>query len=268
MKTLSLPALVCALGLLLSAQFSLRADNAPAPTGHIAEVQLAEAELSKNGVFGFPQEQAQILCDTPELRLSMWNNSEYLYAQAIFWNDNDAELGQLRDGRVTGDRANLVLDLDADEQLTKDVDRIYMLSPWPNFPGLRYSIAKGQDGKWATTPILSDTKGRGAIRYVLTPEGRRIRVDSFLIPLREINRKIGDKIRLVYYGNSPHPDLTVNSAGFQPQPPLGAHYADYNIPMASYHDYFLAKGGTFSMSSVPDGHHDAPSGPPAPPRRR
>lgn len=273
MKTLSLPTLVCVLGLLLSARLPLRADGVPVPAGHdIPVVRLSEAELTKNGLFGFPQEQAQVLCDTPELRLSMWNNSEYLYAQAIVWNDNSSEPSQLRDGRVLGDHADIVFDLDADEKLTKDVDRIYMLSPWSNFPGLNYSIAKGEDGKWATTGILRDTKGRGAVRYVLTPEGRKIRVDSFLIPLRELNRKVGDKIRLVYYGNSPHPDLTVNSVGFQPQPLpqriIGARYFSYNIPMASYHDYFLVKGGPFTASSVPDGHRDAPSGPAEPPHRR
>jgi hypothetical protein len=262
MKTLSFPTLLCVLGLLLSGRLPLRADGAPIFNGHnIPEVRLSEAELTKNGLFGFPQEQAQVLCDTPEVRLSMWNNGEYLYAQAIVWNDNAAEPGQLRDGRFIEDHADLVLDLDADEKLTKDVDRVYMLSPWPTFPGLNYCIAKGQDGKWATTGILTDTKGHGAVRYVRTPEGRKIRVDWFLIPLRELNRKIGDKIRLVYYGNSPHPDLTVNSGAFNP-PPLpqhtaGARYFSYNIPMAGYHDYFLVKGGSLSASSVPDGRRDA-----------
>lgn len=256
MKTISFSTLFCALGLLLVSGLSLRANN---------EVPLSEAELSKNGVFGFPQAQAQVLCETPDLRLSVWNNDEYLYAQAIVWKDDSAEFGKLRDGRATCDYASIVLDLDADGQLTKDVDRIYMLSPWPVLPGLRYSVAKGQDGKWATTPLLSDTHGRGAVRYVLTPEGRKIRVDSFLIPLTEISRKVGDKIRLVYHAYSPHPDLTLNSGGYIPQPPHGPHYANYDIPMASYHDYLLAKGGSFSPDSVPDGHEDAPS---TPPRRR
>jgi len=271
MKTLLLPTLACALGLLLSTQCSLRADGPPVRAANqMPKVPLSEAELTKSGLFGFPQEQAQVLCNTPELRLSVWNNAEYLYAQAILWNDNDSDFRPLGDGRVIGDHADLVIDANADEKLTKDVDRIYMLNPWSNFPGLNYAIAKGQDGKWATTGILRDTKGRGAVRYVLAPGGRKIRVDSFLIPLREINRKIGDKIRLVYYGNSPYPDLTLNSGNFQlpshPQRFPGASYFSYNIPMASYHDYTLANGGPISASAVPDGHRDAPPGPAEPAR--
>ena len=127
-----------------------------------------------------------------------------------------------------------------------------LLNPWPNYTGLRYVIAKGPR---STTGIMSDSKGRGAIRYVVTPEGRKIRVDSYLIPLKEISRKVGDKIRLVYYGNSPQPDLTVNSVGYDPKHP----YYSFNIPMPIYHDYSLIRGDALSASQVPDGKHDAPS---------
>ena len=60
---------------------------------------------------------------------------------------------------------------------------------------------------------MSDTKGRGAIRYVHLPDQRRVRVDSYFLPLAEISRKVTDKIRFAYCGNSPQPEITVNSAG-------------------------------------------------------
>ena len=41
------------------------------------------ADLETNGVCGFPQDQASVLCDNDSLRLSVWNNREYLFVQAI-----------------------------------------------------------------------------------------------------------------------------------------------------------------------------------------
>ena len=41
------------------------------------------ADLKTNGVCGFPQDQASVLCDNDSLRLSVWNNREYLFVQAI-----------------------------------------------------------------------------------------------------------------------------------------------------------------------------------------
>ena len=41
------------------------------------------------------------------------------------------------------------------------------------------------------------------IAYVQTDSEKRIRVETCLVPLREISEKLGDKIRLCYYGYSP-----------------------------------------------------------------
>lgn len=140
--------------------------------------------------------------------------------------------------------------------MTKNAIRAYLLNPWPNLPGLHYIVSNGL----RTKPIQSDTGGRGAIRYVATPAGRRIRVDSFLIPLQEITPAGSNAIRLVYYANSPQPQITVNSAGFDP----GRGYFGAEIPLASYQDYFLGDGGMLSASYVPDGRYDPA---PAIPRR-
>jgi hypothetical protein len=67
---------------------------------------------------------------------------------------------------------------------------------------LHYQICLGEG---VTTGIQGDSKGRGAIRYVKTSGGKKIRVDTYLIPMEEIHRHVSDKIRICYWGNSPKP---------------------------------------------------------------
>src|SRR5215467_7632025 len=72
------------------------------------------AELRERGAFEFPQSEAKVFCDTADLRFSVWNNAEYLFAQAVLWKDNDSSLGKTEDKREIGDWSQLLLDLDAD----------------------------------------------------------------------------------------------------------------------------------------------------------
>src|SRR6266852_2857615 len=78
----------------------------------------SSAALRGSGAFGFPQEQARVLHDTLDLRFSVWNNEEYLFAQAVLWNDNDSSLGKTEDNREIGDWSEVMLDLDADGKPT------------------------------------------------------------------------------------------------------------------------------------------------------
>jgi len=208
------------------------------------------AGLRENGAFEFPQKQATVLCDRADLRFSVWNNGEYLFAQAVLWTDDDSSLGKSEENREIGDWSQVMLDLDADGKRTSNVDRDYMLNPWPHLGGLHYQICLGT-GAW--TGIESDSKGRGAIRYLDIPEGKRIRVDTYLIPMAEISRQVGDKIRLCYWGFSPKPALTVNSAGYER---AGKSYYGYSIPLSQYHDYVLAKDGEVDATKVPEGRND------------
>ena len=59
-------------------------------------MSFALADLETNGVCGFPQDQASVLCDNDSLRLSVWNNSEYLFVQAILWKVSEHTLGKTR----------------------------------------------------------------------------------------------------------------------------------------------------------------------------
>jgi len=208
------------------------------------------ADLRENGAFEFPQKESKVICDEPALRFSVWNNDEYLFAQAILWTDNDASLGKTPDNREIGDWSVLMLDLDADGKSTKNVDRDYMLNPWPGMEGLHYQIELGMG---SSTGIQSDSKGRGAIRYVNTSDGKQIRVDTYLIPMTEISRHVGDKIRLVYWGSSPKPAMTVNSAGYERG---GKSYYSYSIPRSLYHEYMLIKGGELDATQAPEGRND------------
>jgi hypothetical protein len=51
-------------------------------------------DLARDGAFGFPQAEAQVLFDDPDLRVSVYNDARYLYVQAIVWNDADDTLGE------------------------------------------------------------------------------------------------------------------------------------------------------------------------------
>jgi cytochrome c biogenesis protein CcmG, thiol:disulfide interchange protein DsbE len=208
------------------------------------------ANLREGGTFEFPQSEAKVLCETADLRFSVWNNEEYLFAQAVLWKDNDSSLGKTEDKREIGDWSQLLLDLDADGQPTPHLDRDYMLNPWPNQSGLCYQVILGRG---ASSGIENDSKGRGAIRYVDIGEGKVVRVDTYLIPLGEVSRKIGDTIRLCYWGQSPTPALTVNSAGYESG---GKSYYGYSVPLSKYHDYELVKGHEIDASKVPEGRHD------------
>jgi hypothetical protein len=61
------------------------------------------AQLREHGAFNFPQKESTVLYDQPTLRFSIWNDDEYLFAQAILWTDDDASLGKTADNREIGD---------------------------------------------------------------------------------------------------------------------------------------------------------------------
>jgi thiol-disulfide isomerase/thioredoxin len=208
------------------------------------------AELRERGAFEFPQREAKVLRDTADLRFSVWNNQDYLFMQAILWGDGDSSLGKTEDNREIGDWSQVLLDVDADGKPTPKTDRNYMLNPWPHLSGLRYSVCLGEG---ATTPIQGDSKGRGALRYLDLAENQRVRVDTYLVPLEEISRKVRDKVRLCYWGYSPKPALTVNSVGYDSG---GKTYYGYSIPLSRYSDYVLGEGGEFDATKVPEGRSD------------
>jgi hypothetical protein len=200
--------------------------------------------LHNTGAFGFPQRDARILCNRSVLRFSVWNNDQYLFAQAVLWTDDDSSVGVDGNGQALGDYSQLWLDLDDDGKETPDVDRVYRLNQRPFAPGLHYAICKGNGG---ITGDKNDSAGRGAIRYVQADMPNRVRVDTYLIPLQEISKRIGDRIGMCLYASSPKPPLTVNSVTFD-------NYRPHN----TYTEYVLTqgKGGPIDPSKVPEGRTD------------
>jgi hypothetical protein len=100
--------------------------------------------LKENGAFLFPQSNSTVLCDTPDLRFSIWNSADYLFAQAILWKDNSLQIAADDKGRQYGDSSILLLDIDANSVPTPNVDRTYILNPSLSKPGLDYCVVLGK----------------------------------------------------------------------------------------------------------------------------
>jgi thiol-disulfide isomerase/thioredoxin len=229
-----------------------RADE---PTG-------STTNLKDNGAFGFPQKRATVLWDQPNLRFSVWNNAEYFFDQAVLWTDDDSSVGKSDDNREMGDWSMLALDFTPERQSVFKVGRDYALNPWPGEEGMHYQV---EDGTGSKGGLNDDSKGRGAIRYLKNPDGHLVRVDTFLIPISEITKQVGDKISVAYWGFSPKPALTVNSTGYE-RP--GKTYYGGNIPRSKYSVYTLTKGSEIDAMLVPEGRKDISlstrKGPPMP----
>lgn len=228
--------------------FSVALSDDAAPAKEQAKPDFVD--LKNNGVFGFPQDKARVLADTDDVRLSVFTDNAHMYVQAIIWNDNSDKPGKTDDGRDIGDNASLCIDADANREITPEVDRTYSLNPWPTLPGLRYSILLGGG---ASTGLQVDSDGGGAIRYVDDASGKKVRVDSFLIPLSAINRKTGDDVNIAYWASSTDPKLVVNSVGYESE----KRYWSFHLPHEKYHNIKLTAGDLVIMPSVvPDGRDD------------
>ncbi len=209
-------------------------------------------DIKKNGAFAFPQAQATVLCDEKELRLSVWNDAKYLYVQAVLWEDGMD--GVLREGsKALWGRSVLRVDVDADRKTTPNVDRDYSLQPNYSQHGLWYQVIVQAQPLLLTT-LKSDSKGRGATRYLDVGKDQRVRVDCYAISLEELGKKPGDKLRFAYWAQCPKPELTLNSIGFKS---TEAEYRQYHLPLRMFHEITLAdRPASLDLTQVPDGHAD------------
>lgn len=213
-------------------------------------LEAKELNLKRDGAFGFPQSEVKVLCENADLRVSVWSNATYLYVQAILWNDSDDTNRKGDDGRELCDSSTLLLDVDADQLRTPKIDRNYTLNPWPDKPGLYYSILINEH---ATTGLIPDSEGRGGIKYLETKDGR-VRVDSFLIPLAEIDTQVGSPIRIAFYGTSTTPQFDLNSVGFTSE----KTYYSHHLPLVNFHELTLHDGETIDTALVPDDRKPQP----------
>jgi hypothetical protein len=205
------------------------------------------AELKNNGTFGFPQRSSIILSDQLEARFSAWSNAEWLYVQVVIWVDGDDSTATITNGKEICDQTWLFLDLDADQAHEPDEDLAYVLDPEPTKRGLyrRKKVAERQ------YEMVGDSKGRGGIRFVNADKGKKVRVDSFLIPLAEIGKTPGSKIRLAVSGHSPKPEVAFNSAELKTN---GKAMFYVSMPEKHYRDFTLGlQTGVIDPIKVPDG---------------
>ena len=208
------------------------------------------SELRQNGAFGFPQHYATMLWDQPLLRVSVWNNDHYLFVQAVLWTDNNPASGYATSTEQADDSSKLMLDLTADGVATPNVDRHYWLNRFPNLKGMYYQVSRSANSR---TGMKHDSQGRGAIRFVDGPGGKLVRVDTYLIPLAELSKQVGDTIGLCYWGYSSQPPLAVSSIGYEATKIVN-HTDNFSFSKAA--QYTLRKGADIDVGKVPDGRSD------------
>jgi hypothetical protein len=250
----------------------------PAPPTASSAPAMTLDELTLNGVFGFPQTEARVLCNRPALRVSVWNNEQYLVAQAVLWTIHDSSPDMSADRWKARHTSELWLDLDADGKMTAQVDREYQLGPQPYQSGMYYQICMGRGGR---SGLKRDSQGWGAIRHIAIQAGKRslpgarpiysdymirfgelrnlVRVDTYVIPLAELNKKVGDKIRICYWGRSKKPLLTVSSLGDEYNWVYTQNEGYFN--MLSSGEFRLARGHVIDVTEIPDGRHESTSVP-------
>ena len=221
---------------------------------------LSISDLKKKGVSGFPQAKAKVLVDTEDLKVSILNDAAYLAVQTIVWKDDSNETATNTKGQLSGDYSVLLTAVEDNGKRKPKVDRTYTLNPWPSTQGLYYQIYSGRvrftdtlpDGtkriveSEAESALKSDTTGRGKIEYITVERGRKIRVDTMLIPLTELNKKPGDRFWVCYYVSSPAPKLKFNSCGYDP----GKDYASLSIPFDLYQKIVLENATADILSKL------------------
>jgi hypothetical protein len=169
---------------------------------------LQSAGSLAEGFFAFPQREAAILIESPQLRLAWWNNREYLLVQAVLGEDSSPGIGRAADGSATGDFSVVELDSDDNGRMDPRVDRSYWVNPWPDHAGLFRQIRLDAP---EPHPLDRDTQGRASIRYVRRASGGLFRVDTMAIPLKELSREPGQPLRLRWASISAEPQAVWRS---------------------------------------------------------
>jgi hypothetical protein len=145
--------------------------------------------------------------------------------------------------------STLHLTLDVDQEPKARVETLWRLSE----NGLS-TLLKGDRRKEYIVGIGS--KSRGSIQYAPAADGKKIRVDSFLIPLAELHRKPGDKIRLAFYGQSAVPGFDFNSSGVRFSTRNGGQgpmLASADVADLGSHEFTIGEQtGTIDPAQVPD----------------
>ena len=204
-------------------------------------------DLQTNGAFGFPQKEAKVIFEDKQLRVSVTNSPKYLFIQVIVWNDGDSSSGQARDGTEVGDFSALMVHLGSGNLPSSMVDRVYFLNPRPGYPGLHVSTIVSTNPRKITFPEKV-SKGGGGIRYIETTQKARVRVDTYVIQLKDLKKGEMDSVNLCYVGYSFKPEFRFNSAGYTGI----SQYLQDDIPIGQYQEVAFDKNANIEANTVKD----------------
>jgi len=112
-------------------------------------------------------------------------------------------------------------------------------------------------GRHSHTTNRSDSGGCGTVCYVNLQGGRKVRVDNYVLPLKEPGRRSGETVRVCYQGWSATPDLKVTTAFATNSPP-----DDYccHIPVTGYQEVTLSRGEGPTLQEIESSwEKDSPS---------
>ena len=167
---------------------------------------LSAEDVKKKGALGFPQESATVVCDTAEVRLSASADGEYLYLQAVLWDDHENKSGKGVGDSEASDQCTFGLLKSADGNPAEGDPQYNLNSSKGRLP---ISVSRSLGGD-VISAASKKTKARGKIAFIKV-DGKQVRVDSIAIPLEELNLKHGSTVRVAYFGRSFSPDVRYTS---------------------------------------------------------
>lgn len=153
---------------------------------------------------------AAVLAKTLFIKLSVYNDSDFLYIQAIIYPDNEKE-GEttLENGYRIVDSSIVHFDLNADGLKTPNVDKKFYIKPSGVSRGLYYQTILSER---SSTRLFQLESGSVDITYEPI-NGRIVRIDRYAIPLDELIGKDKSRaIKLLFEARSIEPKLQIVSA--------------------------------------------------------
>ncbi len=207
-------------------------------------------DIRRDGAFGFPQAKARVLFENADFRVSAWSDDKYLLVQAVVWaGDGETRVQELVDAKgvkrtFTGmDLSGLVFDVTNTQEAGVPTRRCYYIQP-NSFSCERWSTMNDRP----TYMGMPAYAGRGAIRYVASEAGKFTRIDSFLIPILDVNKTPGNSVSLAYIGYSAKSNQRRNSIG------VSENLSHISFPLEKCHVVALSKEkSTFDPKQIPIG---------------
>lgn len=208
---------------------------APAESGSGSLLQPFRAsprDVLLSGVFEAAARDWILLCDHPQLSVGFWNDHENLHVRAIVWNDGDDTTGP-GVGRELEVGDYSVLQFHFGEGAAREAgDLNVVLNPWPHMKG---PFLTRQLSEQSTSRLQELPGALASIRYAHDIMGKKVRTETYNLPLSELGLQPGASFRLSFYAHSAVPLFATSCAsGFQ----RGRFYP-HAIPVTRYRQVTL-----------------------------